>query len=227
MWCLGTSLMPAQVPTLEAEQRGDQFILRWPASSTGYVVEQSADLQNPWSVASGVAEEVEDQFELGIDSGEHSVMFYRHRPQAFELPSFMGLVQDDQSSSLAEAIVGELQPTDESGIFSGTVRESATGWITVTSMGHATAFVAPSVRIGDTDLVEAWLTPFGDQQALEGSGNARLFLGDSGAPEVEVPVSPLDFAENPVILGLAEIDPLNVGPLFGGGAEPCRWNDTD
>jgi hypothetical protein len=64
-------------------------------------------------------------------------------------------------------------------------------------------------------LTETWLTPWASQAEVSATAPmARLYLGSAESPTWDVTVSASDFTNSPVQIGLAEIHPLDAGPLW-------------
>lgn len=129
-----------------------------------------------------------------------------------EYPAAMAIVLDPDGNPVANAILGGKAIADSNGVASGKFQATATNWVAVDALGYASGYARSGGSIGETEIYETRLTSFSTLAALEPEESAVLTAGD--AAMIETTIAGDDFASHPVVVGLAEIDPLDVGPLF-------------
>ena len=171
--------------------------------SSGATVNAGADVN-----ADGKIGLAETMYILQVVSG------IRPQPGGSQTLSIMGLVVDPNGNPLMHAIVGESLITDSNGVVVGDAQATAKGWFAVSADGYATGYAKPSGTIGGNEIFESWLTPFGGLSILPAGGYNNMIVGQSAETAIQVLISGDLFENSPVMVGLAAINPLDIGPLF-------------
>ena len=127
--------------------------------------------------------------------------------------NMMALVIDTSSNPIVNATFGDIDFTDASGIAIGSYDVQSDGWITVNASGYATAYAKPQSFYAGNMISEVRLTPYESVEFLSAGEDATLTSGDPDDPTIEVTLR-ADFPDDPVLVGLAHMDPIDVQPLY-------------
>jgi hypothetical protein len=128
--------------------------------------------------------------------------------------SALTLVLDATGQPVANALVGGSQLTDKNGVAVGAIDVSAAGWATVSSTGFATGYATSISTVGESEFYVARITPFAGLVPLDSGESKLLQVGDENGAWAETTVGASQLASVPATVGLTQISPLDVGPLF-------------
>jgi hypothetical protein len=204
-------------PAIRAEWVEAGLRVQWPIEAVGYSLQEADRLDGEWRSLGLQPDQVGALFELTIPCAE-SIRFYRLRhpgdPDPWPTPELMGLVLDPTGAPVVNATVQGSQPSDENGVFAGNLSPSAAGYIRVDTPDFVSAFAQPQALAGRAAVVQVWLSPYPAMARLDTtSSTAALVIG---TPErgFELTVSGEALDRPPAYVGLAELDPLSLDPLF-------------
>ena len=127
------------------------------------------------------------------------------------LPETMFMILDSAEKPLEYALVGG-ELSDSTGVASGSVQKTASGWVAVSAPGYADGYTRPAFlpSLIQSDLYIALLSAFqdmarinaGQQITLNAQNNILLTLDSSLLSKL------------PALVGVTEINPNTIGPLF-------------
>ncbi|MHC4472544.1 MAG: hypothetical protein ACYS99_16465, partial [Planctomycetota bacterium] len=125
--------------------------------------------------------------------------------------SALAIVLDPEGNPVQNAVVGGGPITDENGVAVGPVQVPAAGWVEVDAAGHATGYVEDGPELNGSKLYFARLTPLASVLYLD-TGDAGDITAENDDRVMSCDLDAADFASLPVTVGMAWIDPLDVGP---------------
>lgn len=204
-------------PPIRAERVGAGLRLQWPADAVGYSLQEADQIAGEWRSVKSQPQQSGTVLEITVAFADHARFYRLHRPggaDPWSTPELMGLVLDPVERPVANATVQGSLLTDENGVFSGDFSPSAVGYIRVDAPDFVSAFAQPQGRAGRAAVVQVWLTPYSAEAWLEATSSAEEL--SIGTPEsgLELSVTGDDVEHSPAYVGLAELDPLRVDPLF-------------
>ncbi len=127
--------------------------------------------------------------------------------------NMMALIIDKSANPISNAVFGDKSLTDTSGITICSYDVQSDGWLTIHASGYATAYAKPQSLYGGNLISEVRLAPYESLEILSAGEDATLTSGDSNDPIIEVTLH-ADFPDDPVLIGLAQMDPIDVQPLY-------------
>jgi hypothetical protein len=126
--------------------------------------------------------------------------------------SALAIVLSPDGDPVPNAVVGGGPITNGDGVAVGPVTVTAGGWVEVVAHGHAAGYAEDGPALNGSRLYMARVTPIEGLLHLTTGGSGDLTAGGEGRLLTSV-LDAADFASLPVTVGLAEIDPLDVGPV--------------
>jgi hypothetical protein len=214
LWTGGYAGGAAEVQVrLDVAYEGNQVVLRWPTNAAGYVLQHTDRLPGVWSNAPGSPTILQDLHEWRTAVQPGARFFRLARTRTVALPAVMGLVLDSSGSPVRTARVGGRVLTDGNGVGSGAPETAAAGWFEIEALGYTTGYARREAMTNGTSYFNAWLTPFDLLAPLDDTNLVRLAVGAEANPLIQVSVRGDDVAQFPVHFGLAQVNPLDVGPL--------------
>jgi hypothetical protein len=131
-----------------------------------------------------------------------------------QIPAAMGIVLDPQGNPIPNATLLGGDFSDLNGLVTSMEETYDHEWATVEANGYATGFAQSMSLINGSGFFETRLTPITAMRHIDSDEAQRLVTGYASDPEIEVSIPEGAFESLPVNLGLVEIDPLHIGPLF-------------
>ena len=134
----------------------------------------------------------------------------------FDTGDILALVLDPDGSPVRNASLGgNAASTDSNGVAFGTVTETASGWVELQAQGYATGYAKQAGNaLNGKKLFDTRLTPVGDSVIHDMSDDDTLSVSDGTNVITEAVLSAALFAVDEVTVSLADIRPIDVGPLF-------------
>jgi hypothetical protein len=132
----------------------------------------------------------------------------------FQVPASMGFVFDPKGNPISNATLQSGDSSDLNGLLMSSGKTYAEEWAVVEASGYVAGFAQAKQTMAEAYVFEVRLTPLTAVIRLDEDINQSMGSGDLRDPEIEVSFPRGAFNSFPVIAGLAEINPLQIGPLF-------------
>lgn len=132
----------------------------------------------------------------------------------FQVPVSMGFVFDPKGNPISNAILQGEDSSDLNGLIMSSGKTYAEEWAVVEATGYTTGFAQAKQTMAEAYVFEARLTPLSAVMRLDTDDKQSLGSGDLRDPDLEVLFPQGAFNSLPVIVGAAEINPFQIGPLF-------------
>jgi hypothetical protein len=126
-----------------------------------------------------------------------------------QIPASMGIVLDLHGNPIPYASLLGGGLSDMNGIVTSEEMTYEEAWATVQAEGFAPGFATP-----DGMIFEARLAPYTHSVLIEVPEERTLWTGKADEPEILITIPEGAFADLPVNVGLVELNPLHIGPLF-------------
>jgi len=130
------------------------------------------------------------------------------------LAETMILILDSEGNPVKNALVEDVYLSDSNGVVLGDQAQLDSGWMAISALGYAQGFTRPQSTYFETNLAVATLSPFQTSVLHDGSSDSQLINGDPEQPDIEVMLDEDLFTVDDILVRLAEIEPLTIGPLF-------------
>jgi len=134
--------------------------------------------------------------------------------QALQVPESIGFVFDPKGNPIANATLENGDSSDLNGLLISYGKSYAEEWAVINASGFLGGYAQAKKTLDEAYVFEARLTPLSAVNQLVTDEQQSLGSGDLRDPELEITFPPGAFDANPVVAGAAEIDPLDIGPLF-------------
>ena len=131
---------------------------------------------------------------------------------SMQLPKYLGFVVDSEDRGIAYAMVGGTEIATEDGVASGDFEEYEGQWIPVEAPGYASSFARTLVPLHDAHFFSSRLTQFQTMSGMEEDGDTLLSTSIEEDIALTIHISPDQFNQDGVIVGLAAIDLMDVAP---------------
>jgi hypothetical protein len=127
------------------------------------------------------------------------------------MPETMFMILDSQEKPLEYALVGG-EVSDSTGVASGTVQKTASGWVVVSAPGYADGYTRPAFlpSLIQSDLYIALLTSFQDMARINSAQQITL----NAQNNILLTLDSSLLSTLPALVGVSEINPNTIGPLF-------------
>lgn len=148
------------------------------------------------------------------DQTDTQVEYGLYTSQSSQLPESLGFVFDPKGNPISNATLENGDSSDLNGLLISYGKTYSEQWVVIQSSGFLTGFALAQETLEGAYVFEARLTPLSAVKRFETEEEGSLGSGDLRDPDLEVTFPAGAFDSTPVIAGAAEIDPLDIGPLF-------------
>ena len=132
----------------------------------------------------------------------------------FQVPVSMGFVFDPEGNPVPNATLQGEDSSDLNGLVMSSGKTYAEEWAVVEASGYAAGFAQAKQTMAEAYVFEVRLTPLSAVIRFDEDVNQSISSGDLRDPEIEVVFPQGAFTSLPIIAGVAEINPIHIGPLF-------------
>jgi len=134
--------------------------------------------------------------------------------QAAQDPKSMGFVFDPKGNPISNGVLENGDSSDLNGLLISYGYTYADEWAVISASGFLGGYARAGNTLDEAYVFEARLTPLSAVKQFVTDEQQTLGSGDLRDPDLEVTFPPGAFDSTPVVAGAAEIDPLEIGPLF-------------
>jgi hypothetical protein len=151
-----------------------------------------------------------------ISGGEEKAVFTS--AQGLQAPTslgfVLGFVLDPRGNPVPNASLTGGESSDLNGLLMSTTKTYAEEWAVVEATVYATGFAQAKETVADAYVFNVRLTPISTVIWIDTDANQSIGTGELSDPEIAVLFPQGAYNSLPVLAGLAELNPIHIGPLF-------------
>jgi len=144
--------------------------------------------------------------------GEQQAVFTS--AQGLQAPASMGFVLDPKGNPVPNATLTGGESSDLNGLLMSTTKTYAEEWAIVEAAGYAAGFAQAKQTVADAYVFNVRLTPISTVIWIDTDEIRSIGTGELSDPGIAVLFPQGAYNSLPVLAGLAELNPIHIGPLF-------------